>query len=266
MSLRAEQVSWRQGATPRLQNVSLTIQPGALHVVLGPNGAGKSSLLSVLAGDQRPNHGNAGLDGTPLAQWERTALARRRAVLMQGEQLRFGFRVEEVVGLGRLPCPPLPAGQTATLIADALTATGAVHLAGRRYTTLSGGERQRVQLARVLAQVWPPSQPAADAPRYLLLDEPTSALDLAHQHDCLALLQGQARAGYGVMAVLHDPNLALAYADEVTVLCCGEVMDQGTPAAVLTPGCLRKVFGVDATPVSAADGSTRLLIGRRSPV
>jgi iron complex transport system ATP-binding protein len=243
VSLRASAAGYDSGGRALLRQASIVIEPGELHAILGPNGAGKSTLLKLLSGELRGTRGELSLDDRPLAQWTAAALARRRAVLPQDEQLGFGFLVEEVVALGRLPCPRHAPAREQALLREALAAAGVATLWGRNYTGLSGGERRRVQLARVLAQVW---EPAPEGPRYLLLDEPTASLDLAHQHACLGAARQFAAQGNGVAAVLHDPNLALAHADRVTLIRDGEVAASGRPAEVLQPDTLRSVFGIDA--------------------
>lgn len=257
MSLQAESLTLRRNGRYLLEGVSLAVTPGKVHAVLGPNGAGKSSLLRCLSGEIAPTRGQVLLDGRSLARWTPSALARRRAVLPQGESLRFAFSVAEVVRLGRLPLPTLPAAEEDAKVASALLATGCDRLMHRPYTDLSGGERQRVQLARVLIQV---ADDLGEGARYLLLDEPTSALDLAHQHELLRSLRQRADAGLGILMTLHDPNLALAYADSVTLLCCGQCVAQGAPADVLTPEALGRYFGVRASTVPRADGRLQLLI------
>lgn len=260
MSLHAEAVGLVRGGRALLDGVHLRVTPGELHAVLGPNGAGKSSLLRCLSGELRPSSGQVRLDQRDLEQWAPRALARRRAVLPQAESLRFPFPVSEVVRLGRLPLPALPAAEEHRRIEAALKTTGCGHLLARAYTDLSGGERQRVQLARVLIQV---EEDLGEGARYLILDEPTSALDLAHQHGLMQALRARTDAGLGVVISLHDPNLALAYADQVTLLCCGLAVAQGAPAAVLTPAALGRYFGVRAEVVSRDDGRTQLLMGGR---
>ena len=111
--------------------------------------------------------------------------------------------------------------------------TQVLHLAGRVYPTLSGGEQRRVSLARVLAQ---------NAP-VVLLDEPTNALDIAHRQLVMALCRGLAERGRAVLAVLHDLNLAGAYADRVMVMSEGRVVAAGAPEEVLRPELLSEVFG-----------------------
>ena len=100
---------------------------------------------------------------------------------------------------------------------------------------LSGGERQRVLVAMALAQ----------EPELLLLDEPTLHMDLAHQVALLrAMRRLQAERGLTVLAVLHDLNLAAAFAPRVVVLHEGRVAADGQPAEVLTPELVARVFGV----------------------
>lgn len=244
MNLQLHQASVRRAGQLLLDQASLCLTPGRVHALIGPNGAGKSTLLRLLAGELEPDSGAVWLNGRALRDWSPREIARQRAVLPQQESLRFGFTVEQVIALGRMPCPQHGAAEEARLIGQAMRSTDVGHLAGRRYPSLSGGERGRVQLARVLAQI---SEPVELGPRYLLLDEPTAALDLAHQHACLRLARQLAQAGVGVLAILHDPNLALCYADEMSVLCCGQIVANGQPRDVLTPILLQQIFGVRAT-------------------
>lgn len=124
---------------------------------------------------------------------------------------------------------------------EAAKAVGADSLMSRRYNDLSGGERQRVQLARVLAQIW--DSHWDDIPRYLLLDEPTASLDIGHQLRLLGVARTVLAQGIGVLAVLHDLNLAAAYADRLYLMHRGRIVVEGAPAAVLCANRLRSVYG-----------------------
>lgn len=256
MTLRAERLSHRLQGRELLREASLTVEPGQVHAVLGPNGAGKSTLLRLLAREWPCTEGRITLNGRSLPDWDAPSLARQRAVLPQSESLRFNFSVNQVVQLGRLNAIPLGPVREAAIVEEALSLTDALHLRERLYPMLSGGERQRVQLARVLAQIW---LPVDDAPRYLLLDEPTASLDLRHQHDCLRVARQFAARGVGVLAVLHDPNLALAYADVVTWMRDGRVIATGPVAALLTPEYLQQIYGVEAR-LLEHEGQRHLLI------
>lgn len=253
--LRADDIGVTLGSAEVLRGPSLAVAPGEVVAVLGPNGAGKSTLLAVLAGTLRPQRGAATLDGRNLRDWPPRALALRRAVLPQHSELAFGFSVLEVVLLGRAPHAGASSRDKDLAVAEACLAEAEVaHLAGRAYTTLSGGERQRVQLARVLAQTGFADAADGGEGRYLLLDEPTASLDLAHQHATLRTARRAAMRGLGVLAILHDLNLAALYADRLAVLSGGRLAAEGAPEAVLTEGLVREVFDL---PVHIARHPTR---------
>jgi iron complex transport system ATP-binding protein len=223
---------------------TVAVAPGEVVAVLGENGAGKSTLLKLLAGEIPPHTGTVTLDGAPLARFAPAALARRRAVLPQDTRVAFGYSALEVVLLGRYPWTHGATGAADLAIARAMLArVDGAYLESRLVTTLSGGERARVQLARVLAQL----EGDIAQSRFLLLDEPTASLDLAHQHLALGLAREIAtRGGVGVLAVLHDLNLAAQYADRVVLLKQGRVVADGTPDAVLSAARVSSAFSVRA--------------------
>lgn len=217
-----------------LDAVDFSATPGRVHALIGPNGAGKSTLLAALAGDRAAAAGIVNLGGTPVARQSPRALARLRAVLTQEHTVSFPFPVREIVAMGRHPwVGSTEADHDDRVIDAAMAATDVSHLAARTVPSLSGGERARVALARVIAQGTP----------VLLLDEPTAALDLKHQEDVLRLARMHAEAGATVVAVLHDLNLAAAYADDITLLRLGRVVATGAPADVLTAERIEAVYG-----------------------
>ena len=257
MSLAIEAGSLQLRGRRLLDAVSLAIRPGSVHALLGPNGAGKSTLLAALAGDRQLDDGRVLLDGQTLGARPSIAIARRRAVMLQRESLNFAFTVAQVVALGRLPWQRRDDHPDERRhVAEALALAGATPLAARRYTELSGGERARVQFARALAQISGPR----DAPRYLLLDEPTAHLDFAFQHECLATLRQRSREQVGVLAIVQDPNLALAYADEVSLIDRGRIVANGTPDEVLSAERLSLLYGLPLASLSSE--GRRVLIAR----
>ena len=247
--LQAVGVSVVAGGTRILRNVSIGMRPGDLLAVIGPNGAGKSTLLHALSGARRPDTGETLLDGRPLRRWRPGDLARRRAVLAQTSVLTFPFRVLDLVLLGRSAFAGRASRTDDLRIAEAaLREADALHLIEHTYPTLSGGERQRVQFARVLAQIWPPDDGSHRGQgRYLLLDEPTNNLDIAHQHAIMAIARRVCDVGVGVVAVLHDPNLAAASCDRVCVMNAGEIVAECPPATVITEDLFAEVFGIRVT-------------------
>ena len=258
MTLQCINTSVQVGGRTLLDGLTATLPPGRFTAILGPNGAGKSTLLSLLSAQRKPDAGQVLLDGQKLQSLPAHTLALRRAVMPQESAVAFDFTAREVAELGRYPHRKSPAANEAAIVGEALNLTGVAELAKRSFNTLSGGEKARVHLARALAQVWSPLPDSA--PRWLLLDEPTAALDLAHQHQCLRLLHNWAhREGCGVVAVLHDLNLALRYADDVLLLRPGHAPVHGPVAKVLTAERIRSVWDVQCSEVRTSEGLTQYL-------
>ncbi len=243
--IRAENLVVRRGQRTILQDLSLHAEAGHVTAIVGANGAGKSTLMRTLAGDLKPTSGEVYLGKTRISERESKHLATKRAVVSQATSLRFGFRVKDVVELGRIPHQAVRGSATSEskIISECLETAGVAHLGNRLFPSLSGGEKQRVQLARALAQIW--STPNHE--RVLLLDEPTSALDLRHQQSTLALARQLADDGCTVVVVLHDLNLAARYADICALLHDGDILAEGSPADVFTPEHLARAFQVHTT-------------------
>ena len=243
MTLRAHDVSLRLGASKVLADVSVTVTPGTFAALVGPNGAGKSSLLRVLSGDLAPSGGYVTLDDEPMALFSSRDLAELRSVMGQSATIAFDFYVEEVLAMGWLGS----AVAYREALRDVVRRCTLDGLLDRRFNTLSGGESQRVQFARALLQIWRgPSASTSAAPRYLLLDEPTASLDINHELALLRLARHACAQNIGVLAVLHDLNLAARFADRVALLDGGCMVADGAPDSVLTAERLSRVY---ATPV-----------------
>ncbi len=223
-----------------LDRVDLALEPGRVTVLIGPNGAGKSTLLKVMAGGRRASAGGVTLHGRDIAAWRPADLAGMRSVLSQSVSVAFAFRVDEVVRLG-LPAHVLRP-QADALVAETLDRVGLADFATRDVTTLSGGEQQRVHLARTLVQLAVVS--GDSRARYLLLDEPTSGLDLAHQLLVVEIARSHAAMGGGVLAVLHDLNLAALAADRIVALDRGRIVADGAPHEVITDRLLADTYRV----------------------
>jgi iron complex transport system ATP-binding protein len=220
-----------------LRGVDLVAHGGELVALVGPNGAGKSTLLRVLGGLLRPASGSVTIDGIDVTALDRRSIARHIAVVPQVFETLFPFTVREIVALGRTSrLGPLGTlgSDDARAVARALDDIGATDLADRRVDRVSGGERQRAVLAMALAQ----------EAGVLLLDEPTAHLDPTHQRGTLERVATLARLrGLAVVAVLHDLNLAAAFATRVVLLADGAVVREGEPSQVITPELVATVFG-----------------------
>src|SRR5262249_3474338 len=151
----------------------------------------------------------------------RKEYATYRAVLSQQIEISFPLSVDEVVLMGRYPHFTIqPSKKDLSICDEVIEMLNVAALRNRNFLTLSGGEKQRVQFARVLAQIW--ERPASGC-RILLLDEPISSLDLKYQFDFLHRVRQILDEHTIVIAILHDLNLALNYADEVLLLSKGKL-------------------------------------------
>ena len=242
MTLRLEAASFAYpAAADVVHEVDLALGRGELVGVIGPNGAGKSTVVGMLSGGLRPTAGRVTLDGRSLARIGRRELARRLAVVPQRPDLPAGFRAEAIVMMGRTPhlgffASERPEDRAA--VEEAMRRTDTWCLRDATAGRLSGGERQRLVLARALAQ----------RPSLLLLDEPTTHLDLRFQAELMRHATHLAGEGLGVLAVLHDLNLA-ARCDRVLLLDAGSIVAEGPASEVLRKDLLEPVYGTKLTVV-----------------
>ena len=221
-----------------LAEVDLHIDPGERLCLVGPNGAGKSSLLRCLPGVSTPTRGLVRLDEVPLAEIERSTLARTISVVPSQVDLPFSMPVEDVVRLGRIPHEHPFTGQTdedRAAVDAAIRRVGLEKLRGRDVRQLSMGERQLVLVAMAVAQ----------GGRLIVLDEPTVHLDLRHQVEVLQLIERLADDGLTVLAVLHDLPLAAHFFPRLVLLDDGRIVADGSATEVLSPERIREVYQID---------------------
>jgi iron complex transport system ATP-binding protein len=213
------------------------IRGGEFIALLGGNGAGKSLLLRTLAGLRPPSAGEVRLDGQSMAALPRRAIAARLGFLPQDPDAAPQGQLRESVLLGRfahLGFWEAAGAADAERAAGALADVGLEAYAARELGTLSGGEQRRAAIARLLVQ----------SPAVYLLDEPTNHLDPAQQLGILERLRTLTRAGAAVVASLHEPNLALRFADRACLLHGDGAVDI-VPCATLGPAHLRRLYGIE---------------------
>jgi iron complex transport system ATP-binding protein len=224
--------------------LDLAIAAGSFVGLLGANGAGKSTLLRTLAGLLPPLAGNVWVAGKPIGHYDARGLARQRGYLGQEPPTDAGWRVGELVALGRFAHQRawglLGGAADRAFVARAIARAGVEDLVDRRLDQLSGGQRQRVHLARAFAQGAP----------LLFLDEPTAHLDVAHQLAFHELVREAVAGGLTVVAVLHDLNLASQFCDRLVLVRPGEagepgnILADGCPDVVIRPELVERAFGL----------------------
>lgn len=228
--------SFRLGGKEILRDVSFSVQRGEYLSIVGPNGAGKTTLLKCIDRLLVGGVGRIDVFGRPLESYRQKDLARRISYVPQADGRVIPFTVRQFVLMGRYPyLNPFSSvdreGRQAA--EEALLMTGVAEFAERRLDTLSGGERQKVYIAAALAQ-------GADI---MLLDEPTTFLDYRRQAEIRDLLSRiNQQGGTTIVCVTHDLNRAALDSDRIVALCEGRVAFVGSPAEIMTPDALERLF------------------------
>ena len=231
----------KESTPPAVQELSLHVFPGEFVGILGPNGSGKSTLLGCCTGLVPAQQGTVCLGDAPLRALSARSRAQRVAFMAQRAASLPMLTAFAFARMGRYAHTPFLGGYTSHdnhVVWRSLAAAGALHLGQRFITHLSGGELQRVLLARALSQ---------EAP-LLLLDEVTAGLDPACQVAMMRMLaQRVQQHQLGVVAALHDINLAASYCTRLIFLQKGRVVVQGTVQEVFTQAVLEQVYETPIT-------------------
>ena len=221
--------------------VNLVVEAGERRLIIGPNGAGKTTLFNLITGELAPDRGSVSLfdrDVTRVPSRRRFHLGMARTyqiiTLFPGETLLRNVTLA-LLGLSPLRWNPFArlARQQALLdrARHTLARVGLEALADRPLRETSYGERRRVEIAMALAQ----------NPRVLLLDEPFAGLSIEERRDVLALVTGIPREVTIVM-IEHDMDVALDFAERISVLHFGEVVVEGTRGEVVAHPRTREIY------------------------
>jgi len=243
-----QKLSYKVHDKTLLTAIDTVFNAGQISVILGKNGAGKSTLLSLLTKEITATDGSILWHKKPIENCSFAELALQRSVLPQLQNMVFSLKVQQLIELGA------EVQQKTNYIDDITFSVMQVcdieHLAQRDVITLSGGEQKRVQLARVLAQIWPVEaiQNGEQNPfsgKWLFLDEWTTSLDLHHQQQLANNFKDWALQGLGIIMVLHDLNLTSQLADHVKILKEGELVSEGQTLQVLTKQNILNTLDLD---------------------
>ena len=221
--------------------VNLVVEPGERRLIIGPNGAGKTTLFNLITGELAPDRGSVALFGrditrVPSRRRFHLGMARTYQIitLFPGETLLRNVTLA-LLGLSRLRWNPLARlARQEALLAQAratLARVGLEPLADRPLRETSYGERRRVEIAMALAQ----------NPRVLLLDEPFAGLSVEERRDVLQLVTGIPR-DVTIVMIEHDMDVALDFAERITVLHFGEVVVEGTRGEVVAHPRTREIY------------------------
>ena len=222
-----------------IEGLSARIAHGKFTALIGPSGCGKSTLLAGMAGQMRPQRGTIKLNQDDIYALPKGELEKRLALLPQTPSALHELTVRELVERGRAPYRKWYqawSGADERLVNEAMQQAGVGELGGRTLQELSGGQHQRAWIARTLAQ-------QTDV---ILVDEPTTYLSVTSQIEVLSLLDTLKRErGRTIVAVLHDLNHALRFADDVIAMRDGRIAAMGATREMMQPDKLREVFEVE---------------------
>jgi len=210
-----------EGGTQALNDVTLSLPDGEFIAIVGKSGSGKSTLINLIAGIDRPSHGEVRVAGTAVQALDESRLAawrgRHVGVVFQFFQLLPTLTVLENVMLPMDFCGTYPPGPARERALQLLQQVGIAEQAHKLPSALSGGQQQRAAIARSLA----------NDPPLIVADEPTGNLDSHTAHAVLALLAALARQGKTVLMVTHERDVS-AIANRVVTLSDGRVVGNET--------------------------------------
>jgi branched-chain amino acid transport system ATP-binding protein len=222
-------------------DVNLNVEPGERRLIIGPNGAGKTTLFNLITGELMPDSGSIQLFGhditrVPSRRRPHMGMARTYQIITLFPNDTIIHNVSlALLGLSPMRWNPLidmkRQGHIVEQAHEALKRVGLSHLAERPLGETSYGERRRVEIAMALAQ----------NPKVLLLDEPFAGLSIDERRDVHQLLLAIPRDVTMVM-IEHNMDVALEFAERITLLHFGEVIVEGTRAEVVADPSTREVY------------------------
>jgi len=223
------------------RDVNLEVAPGERRLIIGPNGAGKTTLFNLITGELRPDRGSIALFGhdlTGVASRRRAHLGMSRTyqiiTLFPRDTLLRNVTMS-LLGLDRMRWNPLVRLDSQRSLIEraqqALARVGLAHLALRPLAETSYGERRRVEIAMALGQ----------NPKVLLLDEPFAGLSIEERRDVQKLLAAIPR-DVTIVMIEHDMDVALEFAERISVMHFGEMIVEGTRTEVVASPRTREIY------------------------
>lgn len=234
MELIAKEMEVKIGKKDIVKNCSILVEKNQFVGLIGPNGCGKSTLLKSIYKSLVPSKGSVFLDNLDVLKASEKKVSQRLGVVGQFNEMHFDLSVHQMVMLGRTPHKRMLESDNQkdyAIVQEALERTNLIDYKDRSYLSLSGGEKQRVILARAIAQ----------QPKFMVLDEPTNHLDIRYQLEILTCVKA---LNIGVLAALHDLEMAAQYCDYIYAIKDGEVYAHGKPEDVLTPETIEALYQI----------------------
>lgn len=201
-----------------LENISLTVKKGTVHVLCGENGAGKSTLMKIINGVHQPDTGTILIDGNPV-HIRNTIQARKAGISMIFQELNFipELTVEESLFTGRLPTTKFGRVDWKTIrrkTTELLGSEGLPYRPDQKVKDLSVSDIQMLEILKAISN---------DA-GIIIMDEPTSAITLSEVDRLFEKIAALKSRGTSVIYISHKMDEIFRIADEITVLRDGSVV------------------------------------------
>lgn len=242
--LEIKNLNFSYGKHQVLKDINLSLEDGDKLIIIGPNGCGKTTLLKVISAYLQADSGSVTLDGRDLHSYTIKDRAKIISVQHQNPNSSFDFTVEEVVEMGRYPFLSWTGklGETdKKIVAEQINIMELTDLKDKSILETSGGEKGRTMTARAFAQ----------SPKLILMDEPIAAMDINHQIKLMKTVEKTEDKSF--IIVLHDLNLASAFADKIALMKEGQIVALGRPEEVINAENIRQVYEVQVDVIMKDD-------------
>ena len=240
-ALQTHGLGVRFGAFQAVNDVHLSLEPGARQALIGPNGAGKTTLINLLTGVIRPTAGRIEMDGQDITGF--AADRRARMGLARTFQINTLFpsltpllsvvlAISEREGLGAVWWRPLT--RHTALFDEAHALLGRLKLdalADVPVAELAYGKQRLLEIALAMAA----------RPRILLLDEPAAGVPEDESGELFEAI-AELPQDISVLFIEHDMKLVFRFSRRISVLVAGQILTEGTPAEIGADPRVREVY------------------------
>ena len=243
IKIQCKSLGFKYGKKDILHDISHKFNSSSFCAILGRNGSGKTTLLHCLNGINKPYTGEVLINGNNSKFMSQREIAKSISIVAQEHMEIFPFKVLDVVVMGRAPfigMTSIPKQKDYELGMNALKIFNATKLANLNFNKISGGERQIAMLASALVQT----------NEIILLDEPTNHLDFNKKYLLLFKIKQLCKIkNTCVIASMHDPNLAMLFADNVILLKNGKILDKGPTKKIMTKHNIDTLYKTDSAQI-----------------
>lgn len=230
--LAIENLKKNYGGRKVVNDVSMSVESGAVVGLLGPNGAGKTTTFYLTVGMVTPDAGTVRIDEEAVTNDPMYIRARKGIGYLPQETSVFRkltVRDNLMAILETLPLKREEMNQRADMLLEEL---GIAHLSKQKAVVLSGGEKRRLEISRTLAT----------NPAFILLDEPFAGVDPLAVIDIKNIVKHLRKRGIGVLISDHNVRETLEVCDRAYILNEGKVIESGPPEKIIASKTARKIY------------------------